>query len=39
LVAYNYLSARIKEFIYDIEGASSKLIEARMAAERKQRTS
>ena len=34
LVAYNYLSRRIKEFIYEIEAASSKLVEARMATER-----
>jgi biopolymer transport protein ExbB len=34
LVAYNYLSARIKEFIYEIEAASSRLVEARMAVER-----
>jgi biopolymer transport protein ExbB len=34
LVAYNYLSARIKEFIYEVEGASSKLVEARMALDR-----
>jgi biopolymer transport protein ExbB len=36
LVAYNYLSAKIKEFIYEVEGASSKLVETRMAAERGQ---
>ena len=35
LVAYNYLSRRIKEFIYEIEAAASKLVEARMASERK----
>jgi len=34
LVAYNYISRRIKEFIYEIEGAASKLVEARMATER-----
>lgn len=35
LVAYNYFSARIKEFIYEIESAASRLIELRMAAHRK----
>jgi biopolymer transport protein ExbB len=35
LVAYNYLSARVKTFIYEVEGAASKLAEARMAAKRK----
>jgi biopolymer transport protein ExbB len=35
LVAYNYFSARIKEFIYEIESASSRLVELRMAAQRK----
>jgi biopolymer transport protein ExbB len=35
LVAYNYLSDRVKNFIYEVEGAASKLIEARMAAKRK----
>jgi biopolymer transport protein ExbB len=34
LVAYNYLSARIKEFIYEIEAASSRLVEVRMAVDR-----
>jgi biopolymer transport protein ExbB len=34
LVAYNYLSTKIKEFIYEVEGAASKLVEVRMARER-----
>ena len=37
LMAYNYFSSRIKVFIYDLEGAASRMTEARMAAERKQR--
>src|SRR5271156_546114 len=39
LVAYNYLSRRIKEFIYEIEGAASKLMEARIVSERRMRAS
>lgn len=35
LVAYNYLSARIRVFIYEVESVASRLIEARMAADRK----
>lgn len=35
LVAYNYLSSKIKVFIYQVESAASRLIEARMAKERK----
>lgn len=35
LVAYNYLSSRVKVFIYEVEAAASKLAEARMAAKRK----
>lgn len=34
LVGYNYLTTRVKFFIYDIESAASKLVEARMAGER-----
>jgi biopolymer transport protein ExbB len=34
LVAYNYLTGRVKEFIYDIESAGSRLVELRMASER-----
>ncbi len=34
LVAYNYLSQKIKEFIYEVEAAASKLVEFRMAHER-----
>jgi len=34
LVAYNYLSARVKEFIYEVESVSSRLVELRMASER-----
>ena len=39
LVAYNYLSARIREFIYEVESVASRLIEARMAADRSSGTS
>jgi biopolymer transport protein ExbB len=35
LVAYNYLSNRVKTFIYEVESVASKLIEARMASRRK----
>jgi biopolymer transport protein ExbB len=35
LVAYNYFSARVKGFIYELEGAASKLVELRMASQRK----
>jgi len=34
LVAYNFLSARVRVFIYEVEGVASRLIEARMAADR-----
>ncbi len=34
LVAYNYLSAKIKVFIYDLEAVASRLVEIRMSAER-----
>jgi biopolymer transport protein ExbB len=34
LVAYNYLSSRVRGFIYQVEGVASRLIEARMAADR-----
>jgi len=37
LVAYNYLSARVKEFIYEIESIASRLVEIRMATERKKK--
>ncbi len=35
LVAYNYLSAKIKVFIYDLEAVASRLVEIRMSSERK----
>jgi biopolymer transport protein ExbB len=35
LVAFNYLSGRVKTFIYEVESVASKLIEARMASLRK----
>jgi len=35
LVAYNHLAARVKAFIYEVETAASRLVEARMAVERK----
>ncbi len=34
LLAYNYLSSRVKNFIYELEGAASQLVEARMFIER-----
>ncbi len=34
LIAYNYLSAKIKVFIYDLEAVASRLVEIRMSAER-----
>ncbi len=37
LVAYNYLSTRVRNFIYEIESVASQLAEARMAAERKRK--
>lgn len=35
LIAYNYLSAQVKVFIYQVESVASRLLEARMAHERK----
>jgi len=35
LVAYNYLTARIKEFIYEMESAGSRLVELRLGLERR----
>ena len=35
LVAFNYLSARVKLFIYDLESAASRLTELRMSVHRK----
>jgi biopolymer transport protein ExbB len=35
LVAYNYLSTRVKNFIYEVESVASKLAELRMANRRK----
>jgi biopolymer transport protein ExbB len=34
LVAYNYLSARVKRFIYELESMASRLVELRHAVER-----
>ena len=34
MFAYNYLSSKVKHFIYEVESAASRLIEARMAVER-----
>lgn len=34
LVAYNYLTARVKAFIYEIESMASRLVELRLATER-----
>lgn len=39
LVAYNYLTTRVKEFIYEIESVGSRLVELRMAFERVARNS
>ena len=36
LVAYNYLTSQIKLFIYEVESVASKLVELRLAADRKQ---
>jgi biopolymer transport protein ExbB len=36
LVAYNYLSNRVKVFIYDVESAASRLVEIRLAVQRDQ---
>ena len=38
LVAYNYLTSRVKVFIYEIESIGSQLVEIRLAADRKQET-
>jgi biopolymer transport protein ExbB len=35
LVAFNYLSTRVKTFIYEVESVASKLAELRMASRRK----
>jgi biopolymer transport protein ExbB len=35
LVAYNYLTARIKELIYEMESAGSRLVELRLGLERR----
>jgi biopolymer transport protein ExbB len=35
LLAYNYLTTRVKNFIYEVESAASRLIEIRMASQRK----
>lgn len=34
LIAYNYLTARIKNFIYDVESVGSRLVEVRLATHR-----
>jgi biopolymer transport protein ExbB len=34
LVAYNYLSARVKLYIYEVESVASRLVEVRMALQR-----
>jgi biopolymer transport protein ExbB len=38
LVAYNYLTSQIKLFIYEIESVASKVVEFRLASDRKQET-
>ena len=35
LIAYNYLSAKVKVFIYDVESVASRLVEIRLATQRK----
>ncbi|HTC21508.1 MAG TPA: MotA/TolQ/ExbB proton channel family protein [bacterium] len=35
VVAHNYFNTRIKNFIYEMESAASRLLEARMASERR----
>jgi biopolymer transport protein ExbB len=37
LVAYNYLSSRVKNFIYQVESVASRLVEIRMGAERRRK--
>jgi biopolymer transport protein ExbB len=37
LVAYNYLSSKIKVYIYEVESAASRLMEIRMSVERKRK--
>lgn len=37
LVAFNYLSAKVKEFIYDVESVASRLVEVRLAVQRVQK--
>ena len=36
LVAYNYLTSQVKLFIYEVESVASRLVEIRLAADRKQ---
>lgn len=35
LIAYNYLTTKVKVYIYDLESAASRLVELRLAAHRK----
>lgn len=35
LIAYNYLSAKVKVFIYEVESVASRLVEVRLATQRK----
>ncbi len=37
LVAYNYLTAKVKVYIYDVESVASRLVEARLATHRKRK--
>lgn len=39
LVAYNFLSTRIKNFIYEVESVASRLVEIRMAVHRGRKSS
>ena len=39
LMAYNYLSAKVKNFIYELESVASRLLEARMASTRRNKKS
>ena len=38
LVAYNYLTARVKTYIYEVESVASRLVEARLATQRRRDT-
>ncbi len=39
LVAYNYLTTQVKNYIYEVESVASRLVEVRLATQRKRKTS